>query len=180
MLNSFINLSMITLLKAPTAFSSIEPFSSTPSLISTYASFSQSTPLQVSHCSHISALNSRLRPFGSIWLKICFPFQYGFPSCFPAGSGNSHISDFARSSSASSLLILSLLFVSRKRPEIWSWIPPMIGPPNLGEMIFSRIFINIFASARASSVCGTCMFISSPSKSALYGGHTAGLSLKVL
>src|SRR5207249_4973839 len=36
------------------------------------------------------------------------------------------------------------------------------------------------ASARASSLCSTCRFISSPSKSALYGGHTAKLKRNVL
>ena len=35
------------------------------------------------------------------------------------------------------------------------------------------------ASARASGVCGTCMFISSPSKSALYGDVTLRLRRKV-
>ena len=32
---------------------------------------------------------------------------------------------------------------------------------------------------RASSVCGRCRFISSPSKSALYGAHTHSLKRKV-
>lgn len=36
------------------------------------------------------------------------------------------------------------------------------------------------ASVRASSVCGTCMFISSPSKSALYGLQTDSLNRNVL
>ena len=67
-----------------------------------------------------------------------------------------------------------------KIPEMWSWIPPMIGPPKRGERMFSWTAIRIAASARASSVCGTWRFISSPSKSALYGGQTAGLSRKVL
>jgi drug/metabolite transporter (DMT)-like permease len=40
--------------------------------------------------------------------------------------------------------------------------------------------ISSAASVLASSVCGTCTFISSPSKSALYGGHTLGFILKVL
>lgn len=37
--------------------------------------------------------------------------------------------------------------------------------------------IRIRASARASSVCGRCKFISSPSKSALYGAQTHSLKL---
>ena len=39
--------------------------------------------------------------------------------------------------------------------------------------------IRLMASARASSVCGTWMFISSPSKSALYGAHTHSLNRSV-
>ena len=42
-----------------------------------------------------------------------------------------------------------------------------IGPPNLGDKICSCTRIKDLASARDSSVWKTCMFISSPSKSAL-------------
>ena len=40
--------------------------------------------------------------------------------------------------------------------------------------------ISVSASALASSVCGKWRFISSPSKSALYGVHTHSLNLNVL
>ncbi len=61
-----------------------------------------------------------------------------------------------------------------------SLIAPMIGPPYLGERIWSWTRMSMSASERDSSLCGTCRFISSPSKSALYGGQTDGWSLKVL
>ena len=51
---------------------------------------------------------------------------------------------------------------------------PMIGPPYLGDISWSCTRINKIASDLASSLCGTCKFISSPSKSALYGGQTDG------
>ena len=59
-------------------------------------------------------------------------------------------------------------------PKTW-WEPTHT---NLNDKIFTPI--NITASVRASSVCGTCIFISSPSKSALYGLHTDSLNLNVL
>ena len=58
-------------------------------------------------------------------------------------------------------------FVSRYEPVIKSRRPPMIGPPYLGDMSWSCTRMSSMASARASSLCGTCRFISSPSKSAL-------------
>ena len=69
--------------------------------------------------------------------------------------------------------------VSRKAAVMKSLIPPMIGPPYRGERIWSWTLISIRASERDSSLCGTWRFISSPSKSALYGGQTEGWSLKV-
>ena len=56
----------------------------------------------------------------------------------------------------------------------------MIGPPYRGDMSWSCTRMSSMASARASSLWGTCRFISSPSKSALYGGHTDGCRRNVL
>mmetsp|Transcript_3891 Transcript_3891/g.13707 ORF Transcript_3891/g.13707 Transcript_3891/m.13707 type:complete len:295 (-) Transcript_3891:837-1721(-) len=53
-------------------------------------------------------------------------------------------------------------------------ISPFFGVQRLAWTPMSAI-----ASARASSVCGTCRFISSPSKSALYGAHTHSLKRNV-
>ena len=56
----------------------------------------------------------------------------------------------------------------------------MIGPPYRGERMCSSTFIRTFASARASWLWSTWRFISSPSKSALYGGQSHRLNRKVL
>ena len=69
--------------------------------------------------------------------------------------------------------------VSRYAPVRKSLIAPMIGPPYLGESIWSWTRISMSASERDSSLWGTWRFISSPSKSALYGGQTDGCSLNV-
>lgn len=52
--------------------------------------------------------------------------------------------------------------------------------PDLGVHRLRITPMSSDASARASSVCGTCRFISSPSKSALYGLHTHSLKRNVL
>ena len=52
--------------------------------------------------------------------------------------------------------------------------------PFLGVARLCMTPMSSAASARASSVCGTCTFISSPSKSALYGAHTHSLKRNVL
>ena len=80
----------------------------------------------------------------------------------------------------SSRVNLLSLCVSRNDPVMWSWMPPITGPPNRGERMCSWTRISTRASARASSLCRTCKFISSPSKSALYGGQTARLNRNVL
>ena len=72
-----------------------------------------------------------------------------------------------------------LLCVRKYAPVMWSWMAPMMGPPYLGDRMFSCTCMRILASARASSDCRTCRFISSPSKSALYGGQSVRLNLKV-
>ncbi|SCZ97975.1 BZ3500_MvSof-1268-A1-R1_Chr7-3g09656 [Microbotryum saponariae] len=57
--------------------------------------------------------------------------------------------------------------VMRKQPVIKSCVAAMMGSPLRGVTRLRLMFINWNASVRASSVCGTCKFISSPSKSAL-------------
>ena len=59
--------------------------------------------------------------------------------------------------------------MSRYAPVRKSLIAPMMGPPYLGERIWSWTRMSMSASDRDSSLWGTCRFISSPSKSALYG-----------
>ena len=61
-----------------------------------------------------------------------------------------------------------------------SWHAETSGSPFFGVTKLFVTHIKIAASARASSVCGTCKFISSPSKSALYGEQTHSLKRNVL
>ena len=49
-----------------------------------------------------------------------------------------------------------------------------------GETIIFGTIMSSWTSARVSMLCGRCMFISSPSKSALYGGVTEMFIRKVL
>ena len=60
-----------------------------------------------------------------------------------------------------------------------SWMSAMMGSPPFGVMILDATPMRCRASLLASSVWGTWIFISSPSKSALKGEHTHSLNLKV-
>lgn len=55
----------------------------------------------------------------------------------------------------------------------------MRGSPFLGVIMLDLDPIKVMASALASSVCGRCRFISSPSKSALNGPQQHSLNLNV-
>ena len=85
------------------------------------------------------------------------------------GSGNS--------ASSIHIIMLNISALSKKTPSCVSihednkvsWTIPMIGLLDCGVMIFLATAINSWASARDSCVCRACKFISSPSKSALYG-----------
>ena len=61
-----------------------------------------------------------------------------------------------------------------------AWVAAMRISPDLGVHRLCMTPMSSEASARASSVWGTCRFISSPSKSALYGLHTHSLKRNVL
>ena len=62
--------------------------------------------------------------------------------------------------------------VRRKELVMKSCVALTRGEPFLGVQILFMTPMSSSASALASSVWGTCRFISSPSKSALYGAHT--------
>ena len=49
------------------------------------------------------------------------------------------------------LLNLTSPWVRKYEPEMWSWIPPMMGPPYLGDRMFSWTCMMMRASALASS-----------------------------
>src|SRR5205823_839840 len=102
------------------------------------------------------------------------------PPFLTSGGGRSRMSILLRMKVTSSRVNLLSLCVRRNDPVMWSWIPPITGPPNRGDRMCSWTRMRTRASARASSLWRTWRFISSPSKSALYGGHTARLKRKVL
>lgn len=54
-----------------------------------------------------------------------------------------------------------------------TWMSPRMGAPEVGTMYCSSAETMAAASARPSSSCGKCTFISSPSKSALYVAQLA-------
>jgi hypothetical protein len=60
-----------------------------------------------------------------------------------------------------------------------SWDAATSGSPLRGVTRLLSTPMSSLASVRASSVCGRCMFISSPSKSALYGAQTQMLNRNV-
>lgn len=60
-----------------------------------------------------------------------------------------------------------------------TWVAEIIGSPLRGVTRFHRTDMSCAASARASSVWGRWRFISSPSKSALYGEQQHSLKRNV-
>ena len=100
----------------------------------------------------------------------CFPDQSarGFRT-HGTGTRPSHVGSVTRiwkSSSRSTKLSLAVMSAA---PRSVSCTIAITGRLLCGETSWLEGVISIAASARASCVCGTCMFISSPSKSALYG-----------
>lgn len=69
--------------------------------------------------------------------------------------------------------------VNLRTPQSVSWTMPMTGLLAWGEMMLRGTAQMLMSSARVSSLWGTCRFISSPSKSALYGDVTDRLRRKV-
>ena len=70
-------------------------------------------------------------------------------------------------------------FVTMRHASRVSWTIPMTGLFAWGDTIILGTIMSSSASAFVSFVCGTCMFISSPSKSALYGDVAERSSRKV-
>ena len=71
------------------------------------------------------------------------------------------------------------LFVNRRDASNESCTIPITGLLACGETMLRGTDMISLISARGSWPCTRCMFISSPSKSALYGEVTDKLSLKV-
>ena len=112
----------------------------------------------------------------------CLPLHSG-TGLSTAGCGSvtcSHASDSVAAAWQNSSRVSSVsLRVSRKAAVRKSCVAAMSGSPERDVMRFSRTSMSSAASARDSSVCGRCRFISSPSKSALYGVQQHSLKRKV-
>ena len=117
---------------------------------------------------------------GSIMENTCLPVHNG-SGLRIAGLGilpsqsSSHIMMFIKTSF---LMNVSRLVIKRQ-PSNVSCTIAMTGLFACGETIIFGTIINSLTSARVSYDCGRCMFISSPSKSALYGGVTDKFNLNV-
>jgi len=160
------------------ALSSMVPISSLPSRILTYASYWHPSFSHLGHFWQMCALNWMLRSFGRMVENRSFPAQYSLPPS-TVGSGSLLFPILERMDRVCALSKRGFMYVNWNMPVMWSWMAPMIGPPNLGDRMCSCTFIRMCASALASSLCRTCRFISSPSKSALYGGQTQRFRRKV-
>ena len=119
-------------------------------------------------------------PLGMHMLRICLPVQ----SCLGlkiAGGGTmpSQPGTHMRMFWTKSRSMKQSRRVNLRIPQSVSWTMPMTGLLACGETICRGTHAICCSSARVSSDCGTCRFISSPSKSALYGGVTERLSRKV-
>ena len=99
---------------------------------------------------------------------MCFWWRWSF---FEGGGGERCVFPF--------FLSLSLLLPSSLSLLFLTCTIPMTGLFACGDTMFLGTAMIAIASALASGVCGTCMFISSPSKSALYGDVTLRLRRKV-
>jgi hypothetical protein len=122
----------------------------------------------------------KLIPDGMHIDRICLPVQSGF-GFMMAGGGitPSHSGTHRRMFWTKSRSMKQSRRVNLRTPHSVSWTIPMTGLLACGEMMLRGTAQMLINSARVSSDCGTCKFISSPSKSALYGDVTDKLSRKV-
>mmetsp|Transcript_9145 Transcript_9145/g.27734 ORF Transcript_9145/g.27734 Transcript_9145/m.27734 type:complete len:209 (-) Transcript_9145:1195-1821(-) len=116
-------------------------------------------------------------------LKSCFP-DHSSTGLMMQGGGRAILveaSQMKQDSLVNSSLSRKTSFTVMRWAQVKkSWIADTMSSPLLGEHRFCATLIKTRASVLASSVWGTWRFISSPSKSALYGVHTHSLNLKVL
>ena len=166
-------------LEAPTVFLQIIPWINSPFLIWTKLSIKLSLS---ANSSGVSSLNLvRFNFSGRIKLNICFPDHKGLGFIIQ-GIGKSLISK-------SSIHIIKLLTwsyvkklslsVKTLQPIKVSWTIPITGLLDWGDTICLGTCIMFIISDFDSSDWGRCKFISSPSKSALYGVVTDKFNRKV-
>jgi hypothetical protein len=115
-------------------------------------------------------------------VKICLPVHIS-TGLMMAGGGSSTASAasprYAASRANCERVRKTPCRVSTYAPVRKSCVAATTISPLRGVTRFSSTPSSSSDSARASSVCGRCRFISSPSKSALYGAHTHSLKRNV-
>mmetsp|Transcript_7611 Transcript_7611/g.21335 ORF Transcript_7611/g.21335 Transcript_7611/m.21335 type:complete len:209 (+) Transcript_7611:3346-3972(+) len=113
--------------------------------------------------------------------KTCFPVHNGFGlrmaggGITPSQSSPTHISKLK--SKSCSMNVSRDVILAEASSE--SCTMPMTGLLDWGDTIFLGTIMICSSSAFAATDCGTCKFISSPSKSALYGDVTERFSRNV-
>mmetsp|Transcript_97454 Transcript_97454/g.168048 ORF Transcript_97454/g.168048 Transcript_97454/m.168048 type:complete len:279 (+) Transcript_97454:3358-4194(+) len=163
----------------PTAFLSAIPMMSSPCLTTVLVSMTERS--LSSSRSGCSLANPDRLTGGIISENNCFPVHRGPPGHLRmAGTGTTSklgtcISTF--------IIIISVTnvsrFVSRLQPRRESWTIPIHGELACGVMMFLGTIIMWTSSVLVSRDWGRCRFISSPSKSALYGDVTERFSRNV-
>lgn len=129
--------------------------------------------------SSLALIFSRLI-FGKIMLRICFPVQRGVGLSIAGGGILPSKVGIHINNCITSFLVKKLShIVNNMIPTRASYTIPMTGSLLFGETICLGICMISLASAFVSNDWGTNIFISSPSKSALYGVVTERLSLNV-
>mmetsp|Transcript_32257 Transcript_32257/g.84393 ORF Transcript_32257/g.84393 Transcript_32257/m.84393 type:complete len:212 (+) Transcript_32257:1367-2002(+) len=157
---------------APSVFLQIMPDKRVPDRIMTRVSCAviHLASLSSSLLSCFECVRSRLTRSSRSKEKSCFPVHncFGFTM---AGTGifPSQLGTNMRRCMSSALSMNESLKVKSLADRSVSCTIPITGRFDCGVRIFSSTFIISSISARVSSDCGMCMFISSPSKSALYG-----------
>mmetsp|Transcript_35662 Transcript_35662/g.80984 ORF Transcript_35662/g.80984 Transcript_35662/m.80984 type:complete len:202 (-) Transcript_35662:1364-1969(-) len=152
----------------PSVFLSSMPASSSPDSIMTRVSPGE-----------ISSLSSSGWPFANLKSETFFG-RYIDMTCFPVQSGSgfriagigkwpSNVSRCITRFIIRSFLMKQSRLVKPREPRRVSWTIPITGLFDCGDTMQRGTIMISAASARVSIVCITCRFISSPSKSALYG-----------
>ena len=178
---SFTSTWMMPPADVPMLFLHSEPAHSTPRRITTHRScmsstpsFSSSTPSDVPLRTTICSENT-----GSSSENSCLPVHRG-RGFSTAGGGRFSCPGMRGSTNSGYLMGITICMICSRVKKVSlsvssitatseSCTSPMIGLLDCGEISCVRTHISSCASATASTVRNTCRFISSPSKSALYG-----------
>ena len=154
----------------PMVFLHNVPVMSSPRSTRTPVSSTEKSP---SSASRAHALVRISDTSGTNIVNTCLPVHRGC-GLSTAGLGTlpSQFSSHIRMFMKTSLVMKQSRLVIRRQASSVSCTTAITGLFACGETIIFGTIISSCTSARVSMDCGRCMFISSPSKSALYGGVT--------